>query len=108
MRKMLDPPTAPGFSILDRIMPYNCTAPDTNCLNSTTEARNGTQPASICIDAFNTYLGDEHVPNFLANYLYDPLTAFTLSSALLTFPPNRIALVECRLSLLFNTLWKAG
>jgi hypothetical protein len=112
IRKTPNPPTLPGFSILDQYVPYNCNSPAINCSDSKTWPWRGSATASNCVGAFITTLAENAADgasvSLLTQYLYDPLGAFTAGDRLPDPPMPNIELVERRLLLLFNTFWKAG
>lgn len=113
IRKSLDPPSPEGFSILDSRIPDKCDSSDgTNCGDPAMWHARKENTTRIFHAAFNTYLDDDQSgranDSTLSKFMRDPVTAvFSDSVPPITLWPS-VDLVERRLSLLYNTLWKAG
>jgi hypothetical protein len=120
IRKMPDPSTPSDFSLLDAQVPHKCLSPSEPCYKTTTSHPRDTNVTSNLHKAFNNYIEDElEASNDLTSirpfspvlrYILNPLDAFTAEGSRPTdiTDPNDIKMVERRLSLLYNTLWKAS
>jgi hypothetical protein len=105
VRKTHNPPTPSGFSILNSRIPYNCTAAPSKCTtNTATWYGRSTLATSSLHRAFNTYIDSDQS----LRYIRDPLSVFASGGTASAKGPINIALAEKRLSLLYNTLWKAS
>jgi hypothetical protein len=105
VRKMHNPPTPSGFSILSNRIPYNCTAAPSKCTtNTATWYERSTLATSNLHRAFNTYIDNDQS----LRYIQDPLSVFATEGTASAKGPINITLAEKRLSLLYNTLWKAS
>lgn len=112
IRKSLEPPTPGSFSILDNRIPDKCNPSGTDCGDPATWHTRNENTTRIFHEAFNTYLDDDRSDrqndSTLSKFMRDPVTAvFSDDVPPITLWPD-IHLVERRLSLLYNTLWKAG
>ncbi|KAF2823692.1 hypothetical protein CC86DRAFT_408718 [Ophiobolus disseminans] len=103
IRKQRDPPTPPGSSLLDGCLYFS---------NGTRKEMWGAWQVGLN-DAFMHLLNlaqtGSGAPGIVEKYLHDPLTAFgQVTKGFNEIDKTDVKVIERRLSLLYNTLWKAS